>query len=259
MTPEFGPPSRTAIVTGGARRIGAAFVRALAADGWTPLVHCHGSMDEAEEVAREIGGGARVVSADLATADGPPRVAAALEGMPSPGLLVNSASGFVDDQLGSFTAEGWDKHLNANLRGPALLIQAFAARVPRGEAALIVNMLDAKLAQPNPDFFSYTISKMGLAGVTELAARALATRRIRVCGIAPSVTLVSGRQTRDNFADVHAMNPLKRGVTVEDLVAALRFIIASPTITGQTILLDGGQRFLGLARDVQYLTPEDLA
>lgn len=261
MTPEFGSPEtgpRTALVTGGARRIGAAFVRALAADGWTMLIHCHGSVGEAERMAREIGGGARVVAADLAAADGPARAAAALEGMPPPGLLVNSASGFVDDQLDSFTAEGWDRHLDANLRGPALLIQAFAARVPAGEAALVVNMLDAKLAQPNPDFFSYTVSKMGLAGVTELAARALAARRIRVCGIAPSVTLVSGRQTRDNFADVHAMNPLKRGVTVDDLVAALRFLVASPTLTGQTIVLDGGQRFLGLDRDVQYLTPKDL-
>jgi NAD(P)-dependent dehydrogenase (short-subunit alcohol dehydrogenase family) len=125
--------------------------------------------------------------------------------------------------------------------------------VGEGQAALIVNILDAKLAQPNPDFFSYTISKMGFAGLTELSARALAVRGIRVCAIAPSVTLVSGQQTRDNFEAVHRLNALGRGVTADQLVEALRFIVASPTLTGQTITLDSGQRFLGLARDVQYL------
>ena len=127
----------------------------------------------------------------------------------------------------------------------------FAARLAEGEG-LIVNLLDAKLASLNPDFFSYTISKIGLAGLTELTARAFAPR-IRVCGIAPSVTLVSGPQSRDNFDEVHDLNALKRGVDVAEIVGALRFIIATPTLTGQTITLDGGQRFLGLSRDVQFL------
>jgi len=259
MTPEFGSPQdspRTAIVTGGARRIGAAFVRALAEDGWTMLIHCHESMAEAEELAAGLPG-ARVVDADLSSVDGPSKVCAALERMPPPGLLVNSASRFTEDSFVGFTAERWDAHMTANLRGPALLTQAFAARVPEGMAAWIVNMLDGKLAQPNPDFFSYTVSKMGLAGLTELCARALAGRGIRVCAIAPSVTLVSGRQTRRNFEAVHALNALGRGVHVGELVAALRFIVASPTLTGQTITIDGGQRFLALPRDVQYMTPEE--
>ena len=95
-----------------------------------------------------------------------------------------------------------------------------------------------------------------MAGLTELSARAFARRKIRVCGIAPSVTLVSGPQSRDNFAAVHALNALERGVRVEEIVAALRFIVATPTLTGQTIVLDGGQRFLGLSRDVQFLEPQ---
>ncbi len=98
---------------------------------------------------------------------------------------------------------------------------------------------------------------MGLAGLTELAARAWASRGIRVCGIAPSVTLVSGPQSRDNFDKVHARNALRRGVTVDEIVAALRFIVATPTLTGQIVTLDGGQRFLSLPRDVQFLEPED--
>jgi NAD(P)-dependent dehydrogenase (short-subunit alcohol dehydrogenase family) len=249
MTPEFGSP-RTAIVTGGGRRIGAAIVRALAADGWAVLIHCHHSGDEARALAGEIGN-ARVVEADMAAADAGDTVIAALDGMPPPALLVNNASRFAYDAMDDFTAEQWDAHFAVNLRGPALLTQAFAGAV--SGAGLVVNLLDAKLAQPNPDFFTYTVSKFGLAGLTELSARALAGRKIRVCGIAPSVTLVSGRQTRDNFEQVHAMNALERGVHVDQITAALRFIVATPTLTGQTITIDGGQRFLSLPRDVQFM------
>lgn len=252
MTPEFGT-ERTAIVTGGARRIGAALVRALHADGWRVLVHCHASDTEGRALAAELGGGTRVVVADLAAPDVAARVFAALAGMPPVGLLVNNASRFGYDSLDGFTVADWDAHLATNLRGPTLLIQAFAEAVPAGAGGLIVNLLDAKLAQPNPDFFSYTVSKMGLAGITELAARALAGRGIRVCGIAPSITLVSGKQTRDDFDAVHRMNALERGVVVDDIVAALRYLVAAPVLTGQTITLDAGQRFLGLPRDVQYM------
>jgi NAD(P)-dependent dehydrogenase (short-subunit alcohol dehydrogenase family) len=245
---------RTAIVTGGARRIGAALCRALSEDGWHLLIHCRDSVAEAEALARECGA-AEVVRADLAAPDAGRRVIAALDGLPPPRLLVNNASRFVDDRADDFSVEGWDAHLDANLRGPALLSQAFAARAHGG--GLIVNLLDAKLAAPNPDFFSYTISKFGLAALTELTARAWAGRGIRVCGIAPSVTMVSGAQSRDNFKAVHALNPLRRGVRVEEIVAALRFIIATPTLTGQTLTLDGGQHFLGLPRDVQFLEADD--
>lgn len=246
MASELQGP-RTAIVTGGAKRIGAALSRALAADGWHVLIHCNHSRDEAEALAAEIGGS--VVAAELVDPDAAETIMAALNGLPPPMLLVNNASRFALDLAGDFTSEGWDAHLDINLRAPALLSQAFAARAERG---LIVNMLDAKLAAPNPDFFSYTVSKFGLAGLTELTARAFAPR-IRVCGIAPMVTLVSGPQSRENFDEVHSLNALGRGVEVDEIVAALRFLIATPTITGQVITLDGGQRFLSLARDVQFL------
>jgi NAD(P)-dependent dehydrogenase (short-subunit alcohol dehydrogenase family) len=248
MTSEFEGP-RTAIVTGGAKRIGAALVRGLAADGWHVLIHYHRSREEAEALAAETGGS--TVAADLADPPAVEKIMAALDGLPPPMLLVNNASCFALDLAGNFTAESWDAHLDINLRAPALLSQAFAARAERG---LIVNLLDAKLAAPNPDYFSYTISKIGLAGLTELTARAFAPR-IRVCGIAPTVTLVSGPQSRENFNKVHGLNALGRGVEVAEIVAALRFIVATPTLTGQIITLDGGQRFLSLARDVQFLSP----
>jgi NAD(P)-dependent dehydrogenase (short-subunit alcohol dehydrogenase family) len=139
-----------------------------------------------------------------------------------------------------------------NLRAPALLCQRFAQSITPG-GGLIVNLLDAKLVHPNPDFFSYTLSKTGLGAMTELLARAWAAQRIRVCGIAPSVTLLSGRQSVDNFDAVHRLNALERGVSVDDILRALSFIIDTPTLTGQTLVLDAGQRFLGLPRDVQFL------
>ena len=116
----------------------------------------------------------------------------------------------------------------------------------------MVNLLDVKLFALNPDFFTYTVSKVALQGLTELFARALAPR-IRVNGIAPAVTLVSGPQSRDNFAAAHTHNPLGRGVEVEDLVRALRYLMASPTVTGQVLTVDAGQRMMGMPRDVAYM------
>lgn len=239
---------RTAIVTGGAKRIGAALVRALATDGWHVVVHCNTSVAAARALADEVGG--TMVSADLADA----RAAAAiLAAAPRPlGLLVNCASRFEYDTIDDFTPEGWTAHLDVNLRAPALLSRAFAAAVPEGDTACVVNLLDAKLSALNPDYFSYTLSKIGLAGLTELAARAYAPR-LRVNAIAPAVTLVSGPQSRENFEAVHALNPLGRGVEVDEIVGALRFILATPTLNAQTITLDGGQRLMGLPRDVAYL------
>jgi len=242
---------RTAIVTGGAKRIGAEIVRALAADGWHVLIHYGTSRSEAEALAAELGHAA-TVQADLADPAAAATILAAADGLPPLRLLVNNASRFIHDDISDFTTDSWAAHLDVNLRAPALLSRAFAARAGKG---LIVNLLDAKLAALNPDFFSYTISKIGLEGLTELCARAFAPG-IRVCGIAPSVTLVSGPQSRANFEKVHSLNALGRGVEVAEIVAALRFLIATPSMTGHTILLDGGQRFLSLPRDVQFLEPQ---
>jgi NAD(P)-dependent dehydrogenase (short-subunit alcohol dehydrogenase family) len=254
MGAEFRGP-RTAIVTGGAKRIGAAIARALSADGWHLLIHCNRSTAEAEALAGELGNSV-IVAADLADAAASDAIFRAATGLPPARLLVNNASQFEYDGADDFTVEQWEAHHAINLRAPALLSQAFA-RGPGSSGGLIVNLLDAKLAQPNHDFFTYTISKIGLAGLTELTARAYAARGVRVCGIAPSVTLVSGPQSRDNFSRVHKLNALKRGVDVEQIVEALRFIIATPTLTGQTITLDAGQRFLSLPRDVQFLEPDN--
>jgi NAD(P)-dependent dehydrogenase (short-subunit alcohol dehydrogenase family) len=247
-------PSRnqTAIVTGGAKRIGAALVRALAADGWHVLIHCNTSRLEADALAVDVGN-AVVVAADLADPAAAEAIVAAAAEMPPLGLLINSASRFVYDRFDDFATLDFDVHMAVNLRAPALLTRAFAAAVPETvESALVVNLLDAKLESLNPDYFTYTLSKIGLDGLTELTARAFAPR-LRCAAIAPAVTMVSGPQSRANFEAVHGMNPLRRGVAVDDIVAALRFIIATPTFNAQTITLDGGQRLLALPRDVAYM------
>jgi NAD(P)-dependent dehydrogenase (short-subunit alcohol dehydrogenase family) len=248
-----GMPTRTAIITGGAKRIGGAITRALAADGWHVLIHCNQSRAEAEALATELGN-ASVVAADLANPAAADIIMAACAGLPPARLLVNSASRFVYDRIEDFSPAEFDIHMAVNLRAPALLSRAFAAGLPDtlDDPALVVNLLDAKLASLNPDYFTYTLSKIGFEGLTELTARSYAPR-LRCVGIAPAVTLVSGPKTRENFEAVHGLNPLGRGVTVDDIVTALRFIIATPTFNAQTIVLDGGQRLLGLPRDVAHM------
>lgn len=237
--------ARTAIVTGGGKRVGEAIVGALLEDGWTVIAHVHQEADTVPD-------GAIKVVAELADADCAQRIFAAAAGQPPVRLLVNNAARFGLDRLGSAKAEEFDAHLAVNARAPMLLIDELAARKGKGDA-LVVNMLDAKLAAPNPDFLSYTISKYALAGLQEVAARALAGQGIRVNAIAPALMLPSGEQGEANFKAVHALTPLNQGVEVSDVVAAIRYLIDSTTMTGQTLVLDGGQRFMSLPRDVQFL------
>lgn len=236
---------RTAIVTGGGKRVGEQIVRALLDDGWKVVAHVHHDGDA-------VPAGAITAVADLAEGRCAERIFAASEGLPPVRLLVNNAARFAFDSLGSASAAEFDAHMAVNARAPMLLIDELARR-HAGGAALVVNLLDAKLAAPNPDFLSYTLSKYALAGLTEVAARALAGKGIRVNAIAPALMLPSGEQTEDNFRAVHNHNPLQHGIAIEELIVALRYLIDSAGMTGQTLVLDGGQRFMGLDRDVQFL------
>jgi NAD(P)-dependent dehydrogenase (short-subunit alcohol dehydrogenase family) len=235
---------KTAIVTGGGKRVGAGIVAALLSDGWRVVAHVHHDSDTVPE-------GALKVVADLSDANCVEAIFAAADGPVE--LLVNNAARFAWDGFGEASAEEFDAHMAVNARAPMLLIDALAQRHVPGSDALVVTILDAKLAAPNPDFLSYTLSKNAAAGLTEVAARALAGQGIRVNGIAPALILPSGAQDEANYARVHALNPLGRGVEVEDVVGAVRFLIAQRAMTGQTLVIDGGQRFMALPRDVQFL------
>ena len=237
---------RTAIVTGAGKRVGGAIARALSADGWHVVAHVHHPSDEVPE-------GATKVVADLSDVKSADAIFGALADGPPTRLLVNNAARFAWDGFSEFDSTEFTEHMSVNVRAPALLIDRFAKNHDGTTDALIVNLLDSKLAAPNPDYLSYTLSKQTLAGLTDLAARALASRRIRVNGIAPGLMLRSSGQSEENFTAMHANNPLRRGVQVEDVIDALRYLIGAETVTGQTILVDSGQRFMALERDVQFL------
>ncbi len=246
-----------ALVTGAARRIGRAIAEGLAADGWHVLVHFNHSAGEADGVVRGIrerGGRADAVAADLADVGAVEHLVERCVALGGPlTLLVNSASVFQYDSAATFEATLWDRHAAVNLRAPALLARDLARALPDGSEACIVNLIDNKVAAPNPDFFSYTLSKIGLDGLTRVLALALAPR-VRVNGIAPGVTLPSTSQTPEGFARAQKLSPLGRGTTPAEIVAAVRFILACGSLTGEVLTLDGGQSLRPPSRDVVFLT-----
>ncbi|MFW8635442.1 SDR family oxidoreductase [Cribrihabitans pelagius] len=261
-----------ALVTGAGRRLGRAMALRLAAEGHDVAVHYHSSEAEAEETAqmiRQQGRRAVALRADLADEDATqallPRAAAALEGPVT--CLVNNASVFERDTLGSATRESWDAHFSSNLRAPFLLLQAMAAQcdappltpageVPGGESraeprawGLAVNMVDQRVLKLTPDFMSYTLAKSALWTLTRTAAQALAPR-IRVNAIGPGPTLPGARQSAGQFARQRASTILERGADPGDITAALAYLLAAPAVTGQMICVDGGQHLAWQTPDV---------
>ena len=234
---------RAALVTGAARRIGAALAQDLAANGWKVAVHYHRSRDEAERLCQEIaeaGGRAVALGANLRDEAAVSRLvgdaAAALGPL---GLLVNNASVFEFDDAASASRASWDLHLETNLRAPFVLTQRFAAALPAEAAGLVVNLLDTRVWNLAPGYLSYTLSKAGLWTLTQTLAQALAPR-IRVNAIGPGPTLPSRGQSAADFQARRAGLPLGTGPDPGEIAQALRFLIAAPSMTGQMIGLDGG-------------------
>jgi len=235
---------RTALVTGGAKRLGAAFVRALAADGFAVAVHFRESGAEAAALVDEItaaGGRAVALQADLAIEASVVELANAARAAFGPlGVLVNNASVFERDEVGSTTRASWDAHVETNLRAPFVLSQDLARHLPADAEGAIVNLIDQRVWNLTPHFTSYTVAKAGLWTLTQTMAMALAPR-IRVNAIGPGPTLASARQDPAQFARQVASVPLKRGPALDELAATLRFILSARSLTGQMIALDGGQ------------------
>lgn len=237
---------RTAIVTGAGKRVGAEIALALLEDGWTVVAHVHRDQDA-------IPDGSIKVVADLADPGSADAIFAAAVGRPPVRLLVNNAARFAWDSLDGFQADELAMHMAVNVQAPVSLSRRFARDHAPGEDALIVNLLDSKLVEPNPDYLSYTLSKNALAAFTDLAARALAGKGIRVNGVAPGLMLQSSGQTEANFRAMHSDNPLRRGVEPRDVVDAIRYLAGARCVTGQMLVIDSGHRFMRLDRDVQFL------
>lgn len=246
------------LVTGAGKRIGADIARHLARQGWYVFVHYNASRDAAEDVVSailEAGGQASTIRADLADTDEVSTLVARCEASQPLSLLINNASHFSYDTAATTTAAALDHNMRVNLYAPALLAQAFhAAITARGCHGTIINLIDNKVFALNPDYFSYTLSKVALQGMTQMHAMTLAPA-VRVAGIAPGITLVSGSQSEQEFQRSHNNNPLGQGCTPEQILGAVDFILATPAYHGQTMVIDGGQVLQRRPRDVAFLAP----
>ena len=258
-----------ALVTGAARRIGRVIALELAHAGFDIALHHRGSdahsVAEAEATAGELrAAGARVAPFAADFAD--PSAAAALlpaiaQAFGRVDVVVNSASRFEYDSPATFDAALLESLTRSNVAAPVALAQALAAQA-RAQAPharvtpCVVNLLDQKLHNPNPDYFSYTLTKAALAHATVLLAQALAPA-VRVCGVSPGITLVSGPMDEAEFAKAHKLTALGRSSTPEDIARAVRFLLESPAITGVDLAVDGGQHLVGQARDVLFLAQAD--
>lgn len=249
---------RAVLITGAGKRIGRALAEALATDGWAIAAHYAGSKSEAEALIAEItdkGGKAEALQADLRDAAAVQTLVADAAAALGPlTALINNASTFERDTAHTLTAESWDTHLNANLRAPALLMRDFAnqAALQDGSVAdaCIINITDQRVDRLTPDFTSYTVSKTGLATLTETFAQALAPQHIRVNAIAPGPTLPNPRQAQAEFDKQASLVPLGHGATPDDIVAAARYILTARAMTGQTLMQDGGQHLAWQTPDV---------
>lgn len=245
------------LITGAGKRLGRAVALELGRAGWGVVVHHRNARKEAEAVAQDVratGGQAVILRADL---DDPAERGAlighATQAARAPlSALVNCAAMFEHDTIDTLTAALLDRHMALNALTPALLAREFAEALPENGRGAIVNFLDFKLANPYPDHFSYTLSKYALAGATDLLARALAPR-VRVNAVAPGYTLPAPGQSEADFQRLKDDVPLERGPTPEDIASAVRFLLENPAVTGQTIYVDGGRRFVTHERDMGFM------
>jgi len=259
-TAESATPRRIALVTGAGRRVGRVIALALARHGWDAAVHCHRSRTEADAVAAEItamGRRAVVLQADLSDEAAAGRlIADCSAALGTPTCLVNNASLFQYDVATSFSYASLDTHMRTNVAAPLLLSRelhrALTADGAEGRG-VVINLLDQKLDNLNPDFLSYTLSKAALSTATMQLAQALAPA-LRVVGVAPGITMVSGDQSQGGFARAHQMTPLGQSSTPEDIADAVCYLATARAVTGTTLFVDGGQHLMPLARDVMFLT-----
>jgi NAD(P)-dependent dehydrogenase (short-subunit alcohol dehydrogenase family) len=243
----------TALVTGGAKRVGRAICADLAAHGFAVAIHCHRSRDEADVLAAGIGdagGRAAVVVADLTDMAAAGGLLAEAEAALGPvSLLVNCASIFEDDSVLDFDWHGWDRHFAIHLKAPVLLAREFARALPADREGLIVNIIDQRVWRPTPRYFSYALSKSALWDATVTMAQALAPR-IRVNAIGPGPTIKSARQDDADFQRQVDALLLKRGPVLLEFGATIRYLWEARSVTGQMIALDGGQHLAWRTPDV---------
>lgn len=256
-------PARVVLVTGAARRIGRALALGFAAKGWDVAVHYGASRADADTLVahiRALGRRAVALAADLAVErDVAGLLPACTQALGRPACIVNNASRFVEDTANDVGYETLLAHMAVNVAAPLVLARALYEATP--DAAIedeslrgvVINVLDQKLYNLNPDYLSYTLSKAALQTATVTLAQALAPK-VRVVAIAPGLTLQSADQTPDEFAQAHRVTPLGRASTPGDVADAACYLAEARGVTGATLVVDGGQHLVPLPRDVMFLT-----
>ena len=255
---------RRALVTGASKRMGRAMALELARSGWDVAIHYNGSREAAEGTAadaRALGATATTLKAEFGwdaeierlVPDAADQLGGALS------LLINNASTFRNDEVGSITSESWNDGMDSNLRAPVMLTQAFAEQAPkaridaRGEPvaqSVVINILDQRVLKPTPFFSSYLLAKSALMAFTRSSAQALAPH-IRVGAIGPGPTIIGSRQSDEHFANQRSACILGRGSDPEDIIGAMQFILSNKAFTGQMLAIDGGQHLIWQTPDIQ--------
>ena len=253
--------SPVVLVTGAARRLGREMALALAKAGWRVAVHYRGSADDAMKTVAacaEYTGGAAAFGADLADENAVRALLpTVIERMGQVDAVVNSASTFEHDNAATFSFAQMERHLRSNTAAPIVLAQALyehlsTRQTPHSVRGAVVNLLDQKLWNQNPDFFSYTLSKAALEAANTMLALALSPL-VRVVGVAPGLTLTSHLLSEEKFQALHQLSPLGRSSTPQDVAATVLFALQNQSITGTTLLVDGGQHLMRFERDFSLM------
>ncbi len=250
-------PKGTALVTGAAKRIGSSIAVALANDGWDVAVHYARSAADAQrtvDAVQALGRRSAAFDADLADEAATRGLMQRVASVLSPPLcLVNNASLFDADDASNLGYDTVDAHMRVNLAAPVVLAQVMHRLLRARQRGVVINLLDQKLFNPNPDFLSYTLSKAALHSATTLLAQALAPK-LRVVGLAPGITMPSADQTKRDFAKAHTRTPLGQSSTPDDIAQAVCFLAGARGVTGSTLIVDGGQHLVPTERDVLFVT-----
>jgi NAD(P)-dependent dehydrogenase (short-subunit alcohol dehydrogenase family) len=245
------------LVTGGSKRIGREICIRLSRNGYNVIIHHRNSSKEAEETARIInsdGGNAIVCQADLSEISSARNlISKAIEEFGYIDAIVNNASVFLHDDISTVSSNSWDKHMQINAKVPLMLIKEMYGSLDEGRQGNVINILDQKLHNPNPDYLSYTTSKYAMLGLTDTLARSLAPK-VRVNAVSPGHTLASDLQTDEGFQRAQSSSPLGYGPDPEDIADAVCYLMGAKSVTGQVIYVDSGERFLSRTRDVVFET-----
>jgi NAD(P)-dependent dehydrogenase (short-subunit alcohol dehydrogenase family) len=254
---------RCVLVTGGAQRLGAHICREFAHAGWEVWCHYNQAQEAALKLCQElstVGATAKPIHADLGDATQRKALMYTIQGNTGPlHCLVNNASSFEPDSAVALDAEAMRRQMEINLLAPMDLSGHMAQSWSTGGTAQsssgqcsIIHVLDQKVFNLNPDYFSYTLSKLALERAVALQAQALAPR-IRVCGVAPGLLFLSGPQSQENFDKASRVNLMQSPVDPDQVAATCVFLAQNPAITGVTIPVDNGQHLVPLERDVMFV------